>query len=62
MQLPTLRDALAQQPVRIAIAVVVAVVIMYAIRTAVRLNGLLTLIGLGLLTYGAYWVLTNALY
>ena len=62
MQLPTLRDALVQEPVRIAIALVIAVVLMYVIRMAIRLNGLLTLIGLGLLAYGAYWVLTNALF
>ncbi len=62
MQLPTLRDALVQEPVRIAIALVIAVVLMYVIRMAIRLNGLLTLIGLALLTYGAYWVLTNALF
>ncbi len=62
MQLPTLRDALAQQPVRIAIAVIIAIVLLYVIRTAVRMSGLMTLIALALLAYGAYWILTNALF
>ena len=62
MVLPTLQQVLAQQGVRIAVALIIAVALLYFIRMAVRLNGFLTLVCLGLLTYGAYWVLTNALY
>ena len=62
MVLPTLQQVLAQQPVRIAVAVVIAIAALYFIRMAVRLNGCLTLVCLGLLTYGAYWLLTNALF
>lgn len=62
MILPTLQQVLAQQPVRIGVAVVIAVAVLYFIRMAVRLNGLLTLVALGLLTYGAYWLLTKALF
>ena len=62
MVLPTLQQVLAQQPVRIAVAVVIAIAALYFIRMAVRLNGFLTLVCLGLLTYGAYWLLTNALF
>ena len=62
MVLPTLQQVLAQQPVRIAVAVVIAIAALYFIRMAVRLNGFLTLVCLGLLTYGAYWLLTNVLF
>jgi hypothetical protein len=62
MILPTLQQVLAQQPIRIAVAVVIAVALLYFIRMAVRLNGLLTLVALGLLTYGAYWLLTDLLF
>ena len=62
MVLPTLQQVLAQQGVRIAVALIIAVALLYFIRMAVRLNGFLTLVCLGLLTYGAYWILTNALY
>jgi uncharacterized membrane protein (Fun14 family) len=62
MVLPTLQQVLAQQGVRIAVALIIAVALLYFIRMAVRLNGFLTLVCLGLLTYGIYWVLTNALY
>ena len=62
MVLPTLQQVLAQQPVRIAVAFIIAVALLYFIRMGVRLNGFLTLVCLGLLTYGAYWILTNALY
>ena len=62
MVLPTLQQVLAQQPIRIAVAVVIAVAVLYFIRMAVRLNGFLTLVCLGLLTYGAYWLLTRALF
>jgi hypothetical protein len=62
MILPTLQQVLAQQPVRIAVAVVIAVALLYFIRMAVRLNGFLTLVALGLLTYGAYWLLTELVF
>jgi len=61
MQLPSLQYVMAQQPVRIAVAFIIAIALLYFIRMAVRLNGLLTLIALGLLTYGAYWLLTNVI-
>ncbi len=61
MQLPNLQYVLAQQPVRIAVAFIIAVALLYFIRMGVRLNGFLTLIVLALLTYGAYWVLTNVI-
>ncbi len=62
MILPTLQQVLAQQPVRIAVAFIIAIAALYFIRMAVRLNGFLTLVCLGLLTYGAYWLLTNVLF
>ena len=58
----TLQQVLAQQPIRIAVAFIIAIAVLYFIRMAVRLNGFLTLICLGLLTYGAYWLLTKALF
>jgi hypothetical protein len=62
MTLPSLQYVLAQQPVRIAVALIIAVALLYFIRMGVRLNGFLTLVCLGLLTYGAYWLLTQALF
>ncbi len=62
MQLPSLQYVLAQQPVRIAVAFIIAIGLLYFIRMAVRLNGLLTLIALGALTYGAYLVLTDLVF
>ena len=57
-----LEKRLVHQPVRIAVAVVIAVALLYFIRMAVRLNGFLTLVALGLLTYGAYWLLTELVF
>jgi len=62
MQLPTLQQVLAQQPVRIAVAVIIAIALLYMIRMAVRMNGFIALVCLVLLSYGAYWILTNALF
>jgi hypothetical protein len=62
MVLPTLQQVFALQPVRIAVAFIIAVALLYFIRMAVRLNGFLTLVCLGVLTYGAYWILTRALF
>jgi hypothetical protein len=62
MVLPTLQQALAPQPVRIMVSLLIAVALLYFIRMAVRLNGLLTLIALGLLTYGAYLILTDLVF
>jgi len=62
MVLPTLQQALAQQPVRIVVSLLIAIALLYFIRMAVRLNGLLTLVALGLLTYGAYLVLTDLVF
>ncbi|MBI5567267.1 MAG: hypothetical protein HY870_20380 [Chloroflexi bacterium] len=58
----TLQQVLAQQPIRIAVAFIIAIAALYFIRMAVRLNGLLSLVALGLLTYGAYWLLTKLLF
>jgi hypothetical protein len=62
MQLPTLQQVLAQQPVRIAVAVIIAIALLYMIRMAIRMNGFIALVCLVLLSYGAYWILTNALF
>lgn len=62
MILPTLQQALYPQPARIAVAVIIAVAVLYFIRMAVRLNGLLTLIALGLITYGVYLLLTDLVF
>ncbi len=62
MILPTLQQVLYQQPVRIAVAVIIAIAVLYFIRMGVRLNGFLSLVCLGLLTYGAYWLLTEIVF
>jgi len=62
MQLPTLQQVLAQQPVRIAVAVIIAIALLYMIRMAIRMNGFIALVCLMLLSYGAYWILTTALF
>ena len=62
MQLPTLQQVLAQQPVRIAVAVIIAIALLYMIRMAIRMNGFIALVCLVLLSYGAYWILTTALF
>ena len=62
MILPTLQQVLAQQSVRLAVAFIIAIAVLYFIRMAVQLSGFLTLICLGLLTYGAYCLLTEILF
>ena len=62
MQLPTLQQVLAQQPVRIAVAVIIAIALLYMIRMAIRMNGFIALVCLMLLSYGAYWILTTTLF
>ena len=62
MQLPTLQQVLAQQPVRVAVAVIIAIALLYMIRMAIRMNGFIALVCLVLLSYGAYWILTTTLF